>query len=312
METLLKELKKRCNNNSIRLTQGIEFEYDKSNKTVHMALKTGISSNMQENVAAFEGWAIAIKANLEDLVKKVILSWKEENEPDNKNTAAWRHFNRFIYRVDTFQNQYSDWFIVENKNSRWEDRIIKQGWENLVLNEMGERNPVDSAHQYEFKNEHGLETYFANSGQENLRAVVKKQFNIELGDIKNQYPVGVFSNEVSKQSAVFTGGKSAIDLYSTSKDNSFNIFELKIENNVEIGIISELFFYSSLIRDAVAGNFKSKGGEFADINHINAFFLVQRLHPLITEKVMDMLNLPDNKITYRKIIYNVNDVQFME
>lgn len=309
MEKLLTELKKRCDNSHILITSHIDFNYDDKLKTIHMVMKKGIKQNMQKDAAAFEGWALALKANLEDLVSHITLDWDTENEPINKNSKEWRHFNRFLYRVDAFSKQYSKWFTVLNKQNSWEDRIKQEGWGDLVLNSIGNRSIINKIDKNEAKSEHDLETYFASKWSEKLRKAVKEHFNIEIGDIKNQYPVGIFNNQVKAENYIFTGGKSAIDLYSIVDNNSFNIFELKTENNVKVGILSELFFYSSLIKDVIDGKFRSESSEFNKVNKVNAFFLVQKIHSLISDKVIEMLNLPNSNISYRKLIYRINDVE---
>lgn len=303
MDKLLKELRRRLNNDSIKLTKGIDFTFDEKLKIVHMELKNGTVKNMQEDVAAFEAWALALKANLNDLVDGITLNYYMDNEP-KKNTSEWRNFNRFIYRIDAFRKRYSDWFSVLNTQYDWENRILKEGWGDLILNSVGKRNKTyDIIKNNKSQSERDLEIYFTLDGSKKLKRVIKDRFNIELGDIENQYPVGVFNNQVKKDNYIFTGAKSAIDLYSIGKDNSFNIFELKGRKNVKIGILSEIFFYSSLIMDVIDGKFISTTNEFQNINRVNAFFLVQEMHPLLSDKVIDMLNLPNSNITYRKIIY---------
>lgn len=312
LQELKKENKRNGGSQSIGLPSRIEFKYDKDTKTVHMVMGKGITKNMQDNEAAFEGWALAIKANLEEIVDKVVLSWNIDDEPKVNKSIAWRHFNRFIYRVDTFERIYGSWFSVVNKNSVWEERVKEYGWEQLILNEMGDRKEVfKEIDKYAVESEHDIEQVFVKHKGKVLKKAIKDQFQIELGDVGNQYPVGVFNNKVNKENAIFTGGKSAIDLYANGKDGSFNIFELKAEGNHMVGIVSELFFYSSLIRDVIKknNNFKTEKSELGNCEHVNAFFLVRRLHPLITDKVMLMLNLPDDSIIYRTVLYTVEDIQ---
>lgn len=302
MDKLLRELKKRCDNNNIVFTTGIDFTYDEKQKTVHMVMKNGIKENMQNDSAAFEGWALALKANLKDMVDYITLDWDSNIEPSKNNSGEWRHFNRFLYRVDTFSNKYSSWFSVLNKRNSWEKRVEEEGWDQLVLNKPGERKII-KIKEYDFIKEHDIEVYLTKEGSNQLRQAVEKGFNIKLGQIKNQFPVGVFNNKVGGESYIFTGSKSAIDLYSIGQDNSFNIFEIKGPENVKIGIVSELFFYASLIRDTIDGKFKCEIDEMKNLNKVNAFFLVSRLHPLISDKVIEMLNSTDSKISYYKLIY---------
>ncbi len=77
-DMLLGELRKRLENNNIELTSKIDFNYDKTNKCLQMNLGEGISENMQKDSAAFEGWAVALKANLPDMIEFIKLSWDEK------------------------------------------------------------------------------------------------------------------------------------------------------------------------------------------------------------------------------------------
>ncbi|AOY77510.1 hypothetical protein [Clostridium formicaceticum] len=170
-----------------------------------------------------------------------------------------RHFNRFIYRVDAFGKKYSEWFTVPPKSDTWDDQIKFNGWKDLVLNSPGNRNTIDDIDEFNAASGHKLEMYFSTKEEsEVLRKAIKEQFNIIVSDIRNQYPVGIFNGIASTDNYIFTGGKSAIDLYSIGEDNSFNIFELKAEKNVKVGILSELFFYSCLIRDTISGKIRRK------------------------------------------------------
>lgn len=304
VDFLLKELRKRCKNDSIKITKGIKFEYDEPSKTLYLTMNSGngIKKNMQEDSAAFEGWALAFKANLADYINSIVLDW---DEPIIKNKSEWKHFNRFLYRVDRFENIYGNWFKAPKKD-RWNEQIKTKGWNQLVLNKPGNRT-VDEAKEYALSSEHSIESYFTSNDR--LKKEIIK-YGIELDYIHNQFPVGVFNEVANSKKAVFNGGKSAIDLYGEDKKNgSFNIFELKAENNVKIGIVSELFFYTSIIKDAIEGKIQWENPEKVDGYEVNSFFLVPRLHPLITDAVIKMLNIVKG-VTYRKLIYKINDIRF--
>lgn len=310
MERLLKELKKRCGNNSIRFTQSIDFSYDDKQRIVYLIMKKGIRDNVQIDSAAFEAWALVLKANLDDLVSNIILDWDSSMEPKERNTDEWRHFNRFLYRVYTFTKKYSEWFSVSNQKESWKDRIVNNGWNKLVLNSSGNRIIKNKIKGDGFESEHELEAYFTGKGSERLRQAIIERFNIKLGEIRNQYPIGIFNNVVSSENYVFTGGKSAIDLYSIEEGKSFNIFELKGEGNIKVGILSELFFYSSLIKDTMKKEFISESDELEGISKVNAFFLVPRMHPLITDKVINLLNSSGPDISYKSLKYRVSNIDF--
>lgn len=307
MEKLRGELKRVCKNSYIKITSGISFNYDEKSKTVHMVMKDGIKENMQDDKAAFEAWALVLKANLEGLVDFITLDWDSQPKLTDEER---RHYNRFLYRVAAFSKLYSLWFRVLHKETSWEEQVSRNNWGTLILNSPGNRDVINEIEDFDPASEHNLEIYFTTVGSGKLRQAVKEQFNIQLGEIKNQYPVGLFNHVVSKESYIFTGGKSAIDLYSIADDHSFNIFELKGEENVKVGILSELFFYSLIIRDVMDKKIKNETEDFTRLSIVNAFFLVSRLHPLITDKVIDMLNINERDISYKKLIYEINSIDF--
>jgi hypothetical protein len=70
-----------------------------------------------------------------------------------------------------------------------------------------------------------------------------------LDKVGRQRPVGLFKNKVAVSNQIFPGGSSAIDLIGSSR-GTILVFELKKPGNIKVGVISELIFYTSVIRDA--------------------------------------------------------------
>ena len=68
--------------------------------------------------------------------------------------------------------------------------------------------------------------------------------NIKLYD---QFPCGLFYEDKNEQNRLFNRG--AFDLWGVDNEGNICLFELKEEKNHSLGIISELFFYSCLIKD---------------------------------------------------------------
>lgn len=301
---LLEELRKRCNNKYIKFPSGIKFEYYEENKTLKLQMKEGVVKNLQEDDAAFEAWALVCKANLPDLIDYVILDWDKSYEPIGKSNCKWRHFNRFLFRLDHFKSQYEDWFRIANpeNENRWGYLIKTQGWTKLILNKSSDNRSNEISKELDLKLEKHLEQYFKGKGSNKLISKIR-EYGIEITKIKNQLPVGLFYEKVGQENYIFTGGKSAIDLYGEGVDKSFNIFELKAESNVKVGIISETFFYASIIKDAIDGVIEWEYSQSIKGVDVNAFFLVSKMHPLITEEVIKLINVPNNGINYRKLIY---------
>ncbi|MEI6767146.1 MAG: hypothetical protein WCM76_16065 [Bacteroidota bacterium] len=125
--------------------------------------------------------------------------------------------------------------------------------------------------------------------------------------LDRQLPVGVFKEQVSIKTAIFSRGKSAIDIWGISEDNALLIFELKAEQNDKVGIISEIYFYANVMRLVKNGNF---GYEkpctnnlelISQVSKIEAYILAPSLHPLIDRKLietMDICTQPEIEIHY--------------
>lgn len=125
-----------------------------------------------------------------------------------------------------------------------------------------------------------------------------------LKKLDRQFPVGLFKGEPKEGEEIFTGGKSAIDLIGTDWNHGLWLFELKNKTNVAVGGLSELLFYSAVLRDTQGGNpvfnfSKASLGKRAEVfpddvrnaRHIHARLLVGRNHPLLTDDVFDLLNV---------------------
>jgi hypothetical protein len=115
-----------------------------------------------------------------------------------------------------------------------------------------------------------------------------------LKKVMRQWPVGLFEGRVAKNkyNSLFTGGKSAIDLIGIS-NNTLVLFELKTHLNRNVGAISELLFYASVMRDAIRGDFQFEDqslpkncavtpGDILRCSNIRAVLIAPRtMHPLI-------------------------------
>lgn len=297
---LKRELAAAVGTGRVDLPSGIAFDYCSETKTVHMRLSQGVKANMQTDPAAFEGWALALYGNLPHLVEVVTLDW---DEPKTLTSRTAPHYNRFLYRVQAFDRHF-DWFSVQSPAPSWEQRVKQEKWPALILNREGTRDDGTTTTDNP-TSEPALEPKFINEWEGNLKEAVELNFGLWIGKIERQLPVGVFAGEVKTKNTIFTGRKSAIDLWGISTDKALNIFELKAAGNVKIGIISELFFYATVIYDALQGKIESQTDEFAELESVNAFFLTQRLHPLITDRVIELLDSADKNISYKKLMYDL-------
>lgn len=302
-ESILNILQTKTNNRSISFPEYIGFNI--KNNTLYMEMietKRGndkvvnsvCDDNMQADNAAFEGWAICIKAWLPEMVDRVCLKWKS---PSSNYSP---HYNRFLYRVVRFRETY-DWFIIDNDLN-----AIVAEFENKLTsltNNFGNKEPSkpnskgEKYLEYMIVHDHSFE--------------FQKKFEVEY--FNHQLPVGVKRNGRS----FFTGRGSAIDLWGLNGD-TISIFELKYKHKM-VGIITELFLYTCIIKDMVRGVIsppnsanckreceKKLYSKIKSIKIIQANMLSEKeyYHDLINKEVIDLLNLQKEELTTPKIIYS--------
>ncbi len=267
--------------------------------------------NMQDNAAAFEGWAAAIYThylgpmNSKDSIKRKIILGSQEKLYDTQSTDENQgHLNRFLFRAMKFSEEYSDWIeldsnlqVIVGNFKKWYEK------ENLINNEPSKNRNQKAVILNNPTTESEVEQSFVGDGS--LMQKLLSRANMKSEQIFRQLPVGLFKGEVVKKNSVFTGGKSAIDMWAVD-DEYIALFELKT-NNKMIGIITELFFYSQYVNDVFIRQNNIQCTKLED-KKIKAFFLTNGLHPLITKKVIEVLNNSNkNKdvITYADIQYDL-------
>lgn len=267
---------------SISLPNSKEFRLSGTKEQMRLSLTAkAVVCNMQSDIAAFEGWLLALKAW--NCIARVELHW---DIPENIDDG---HYQRFLYRVAWFKELFSSWFSVAPECHAYLDESKVKG--TLVVNlAVGiPKNPADKSKEAK------LEKYLAESGWlANTFALAK---------VGRQFPVGLFQNEVSNKTKIFTGGKSAIDLVGIEPEqNRLWVFELKAENNSSMGMVSELLFYVSFMWNVVKGEFTHENYKLQvegrlhhldlnDIKKIRGCFLVPKFHPLLDDnRVIDQMN----------------------
>ncbi len=279
---------------NIKIPSGIIFNI--AGDTVIMKLSSNaVSSNMQKDDGAFEGWALVLKRW--GKYQNVIISWDKPNLIDNG------HYQRFLFRLKNFSQDFNSWVSIDKDCQIFLDDLkIKQA-KKYLLNIPSKRGDKVSPNP-----EAELEDRFVNKDlQEPLMNISNAT------SLYRQLPVGVFENKVSKSASIFTGGKSAIDIWGFNKENELLVFELKADNNEKVGIISELYFYVCVLQMVRTQTFKhenclDKNEHILKIpatKKIKAYFLSPTLHPLVDKKILGLLNevVPD-EISYHYIQFN--------
>ncbi len=298
-ENIIQPLKKRVpyapsgRPRNIDLPNYISFTIiDDSKKLLLYIEKQAVCNNMQTDNAAFEGWAVCLKAWLADRINYVELKWDKPSFNKEKGNSIL-HYHRFLYRVLRFSEQYF-WFSINEENKE-EIAQFEKEFVNLRNNSYTKEPDLKLGHNGKIS-ETVVEFMFATV----LKSSIMTKF--DLTNVGRQFPVGVQKNE----KPFFTGGLSAIDLWGT-KGNKLTIIELKYNgsdsNNIKVGIISELFLYSNIMVDIVKGkilppsslskvnaehSFYSKCKKYTQIH---AEMLSDKYHPLVeNDKVFEILN----------------------
>jgi len=234
-----------------------------------------VTANMQDNAAAFEIWCLALHAVCG--VESVTLEWdlpEEETDP---------HYQRFLYRLRNFASLF-DWLSIGHPD-RLNASRLKPG-STLVLNAPAARLGSDDL---DVKGEAALE-----------RACLRDPAFFEFfgckrdgSEIANrQLPVGLFDQAVAKANAVFPGAKGAIDLYALQGECLW-LFELKAGDNIPPGTLSEIFFYTCLMRDLCLGTIQpshDEGRRIAEAKRIEAWIVGHRVHPLLDMELSPVLS----------------------
>lgn len=254
-------------------------------------IENATCNNMQTDNAAFEGWAVCLKAWFPHKIETVELRWDSPHIKNGDN--KWCHYRRFLYRVLRFSEQYS-WFYVSNSNIGEVERFKSElhGLQNNSFSKIPELKG-----NFDDLSETSVEYLLSSNLSDNLI----KKYNLDFVD--RQFPVGIKKNKEK----FFTSGLSAIDLWGTRND-TLTVIELKYipkgkkSKNIKVGIISELFMYSCIMRDVITGMIarpdytpnKNEERFYANIKHytqIKADMLANEYHPLIDNiEVIHILN----------------------
>ena len=298
---------------SIALPQYISFTIQENTKKLCLyieeqkgilsgkeVIENATCNNMQTDNAAFEGWAVCLKAWLPNAISTVELKW---DEPSDGNSNP--HYRRFCYRVVKMLDAY-EWFSINETNKNGIESFIHEL--KGLQNNCGNSIPVKKFKHGGGVGENAVEYDMVH--EQNFPQKMCEKYGVD--NIFHQLPVGI-----KKENAFFFAGtKAAIDLWGMH-DNELTIIELKYENNM-VGIISELFFYVNIIRDIICGRIEKPTAvleyekelymRINDMKKIHARMLADTFHPLIkNEAVFDVLNnsrYTDIPIDYKYDTYN--------
>lgn len=309
---ILENIKRVTGNDNIKFPSQINFSIKEGTLNMHVNGK-GVRDNMQTNGSAFEGWAICIKSCMPE-VNSVLLSWDvPEYSTDMKvKNRQTKHYNRFLWRVSFFE-RYFDWFSICDTHLH----VITSFWEehsNLFIN-------YPKTESQEKVTENGQ----INKREAKLERVLVKELRKSIPLTDHQLPVGLFDNEVKKEKTCTPRGASQVDLWQFDQ-KTLRIFELKDEDNNEIGIISELMFYANVMNELVKDtihypqsidfakdirNIKALHNVIINkfIKRIEAVFLVYKFHPLISANQDSVLEIINKGMNDNGVYFTIKFVQ---
>jgi hypothetical protein len=250
------------------------------------------SDNMQEDRAAFEAWCLALNEHcgVDQIQLRV--------SPDAPMLGT--HANRFRYRLKCFRELFAG-FVTIDPQCGWLAEPITDDPE-LRINKSYRRKAApltdpwlamqDARNDSEAQLEFGLE----------VSRAFRKAFNLKT--VMRQWPVGVFRGAVKREQELLPRHKSAIDLIGIGDvDAPLFLFELKKAGNRKAGIIGELLFYTSVMREVLRGSIKYEDERAArnctlapsDLlprHQIESVFItIGRHHPLVEQGgIIDALN----------------------
>lgn len=325
----------------IRLPSRIKFDLEDKKCTIVLDAELVKNENMQENENAFEGWAVALYYALSNSTEytdnKAEIILDIDGTVQNFSVGKG-HWGRFLYRALRFEQQYKNWFTLSERLKSVTEDFEKFLQESRLVNNIA----VGEAGEKLVRNkENVIEAKLAENNA--LQDIMRETYDIGSNKVFRQLPVGLYKVEgkegsaflaggksalsgvkVEKENEVFTGGKSAIDLW-TWKGNIFEVIELKTLNPM-MGIITEIFFYSNYMYDLLASDglfslnkpngkgddrgyteniYKNEKLKSQDIQ-VKGIMLADKYHPLIEQpSFMDILNEngTDGKIQYEKAKY---------
>jgi len=252
-------------------------------------------SNMQDNDSAFEAWILAIVAWCD--VASVTIKCEM---PESDARRASKHYQRALYRLQRFSELMNGLVTVHPPELFLDSKIT-----NCLSPTLNVALGKDTARaRSSIGSESEIEKEFKRTDSPARNRLMKA---FELTKLDRQFPVGLFDGEPrrdkDKDPGIFTGGKSAIDLIGLDRNNGIWIFELKRDGNVAVGALSELLFYSAVLRDAQGDKpaFKfstRKLGARAEVYpedvrgaaRIHARLLLNNLHPLLNNNLFALLN----------------------
>lgn len=280
--------------NHIDFPSGIDFT-EKDGAFVITMHQDGTSANMQSNAAAFEAWALVAKSAG---YERVVLS-ESESTRDLQGIEEL-HYNRFLYRVSCFAKGFN-WFSISDelkaKVEIFENTELKQ---DLFVNAPLSEPKIPDLKSHEAVMERRLV-------QDGNCDLLNDILGTKIGKFYQQLPFGLFKDRVITENAVMPSDKAAIDIWGLD-GRVFHLVELKVRDNQDLGVLSELFFYACFINEMYCNRHLEtkdpadlrtykKDGELyrgysqlinANIDSVVAHILTEKKHPRLDDAFAEL------------------------
>lgn len=260
-------------------------------------IKYSCAGGMHQDESCFEGWAMILKLYLSDYIDDVILEWDIPSD-DELIGVKLAYYNCFLYRVSHFEHMFS-WFKVSESNLNAMIAFHTMGLE------------LATGRPYDLLDESAdvSESLIALEPQ-NLRAL-KAKFQLSLTG--QQLSINVYNSK----RIFFESRQTGIDMWGVDDENRFHLFKVCSETE-RIGLVSELFFYCSVMYDTlVSDNIKKLNvGATSEnekalyamkaIEGIRAYFLFDDLPPFV-KGISSLLNTNRYGIEFFNIQYQLKE-----
>jgi hypothetical protein len=313
---------KHFRDSTLDVPSSIVFGESDDGTTATMVIKKPCE-NMQNNAAAFEGWALLMKCRLK--YEKVIVSFSllEWGGSFDNLTLDERHYMRFLFRLWKFGG-CMDWFeIAESVKPAVTDFAATLLNSSPVANYPESSSNISKDNRR--KEQHVEKRLVKNKGAYINEQLTSHGCGFKISPPHDQLPNGLFKSVKSSITRIFPTGY--FDIWAINDINELCIFELKVESNADTGIISELFFYAEYAKfvfletergkryHAVKKDYRGykelqEAADYGNLTGIQAVFLVEKLHPRLKDSIDDILRElnKSESIKYDVVYYDRNQI----
>ncbi len=291
-QVIVTKLREAVGNSDIEFFPTIGMFSAKSDLTIKLNRPAGA---LDSDETAFEAWALIFKRWINPKAK-VSLDWAE---PSCKGAKIL--LNRHLFKVYMFLRAFPTWFFVVPSKEEALRNFEKELKETRLVVTLPDAEATGDKCK---DNETGIEIMFVDCFPNLLKS------KTDITDLYRQLPVGIFKENVGKYNVFLPDKRASVDLWGINKvKKKLNIFELKYYNGstVKIGALSQLFYYLCVVNELLVKKdgllelpdnrkvTKKRGADvlyehIKEYKRLRGYLLVDKLHPLLDDKVFDLLN----------------------